>query len=254
MAEHHNRRVMAGPDSEISDDGGDKSIIVAARLVHVHLLFGNYNNAKMEYAHLKQLIGGLSHDAMVRLVNLVGVIESAAGWIAKGWSENNGLRDTIVEFETAECFATVGESFDYRRGKKTWGDLVSITNDDLAAERFQVGGEKALRMAFFLKENNTIRCKQTTRNEVRAIFGSALVTDAMRSNKGAFIKELSPADKLRIEQLAGLSAGELWTAVKKGDRELVNRLMRIPSAKREQMRRRGMFVADPYEPQLQLFA
>jgi len=221
-------------------------------LIHAHLKFGNYSAAKNLYADLRFMIEDMSHGEMVALVNQIGVTHPSAGWLAKGWCENNGIKNSVVEFETAGCIASPGETFGYRRSKKTWGSLVSISSDIHAAARVSAGGEESLRMKFWLKDNNPIRLKQTTRNELKIILGSQLVNSAMQSKKDSFIEEVGKHEAARIERITGMPIGNIWRAIKNGNQSLVDRLGRIPSNTREQMRRRGMFVAD--NSQLDLFA
>lgn len=223
-------------------------------LINAQLGMGKYNTAKLLYADLKFLIKELTHDEIVTFVNQIGVTHESAGWLAKGWCENNGINNSVIEFETAGCIASPGETFHYRRSKKTWGNLVSIKNDEFAGERTKSGGEDALRMKFWLNENNPIRLKQTTRNELKIILGSKVVAEAMRSKKKEFIKEIGKHDAARVERITGLPIGDIWSAIKNGNKSLVEHLGRMPSSNREQMRRRGMFVSDAPHPQMDLFA
>ena len=229
-------------------------ILTLGKMIHAHLRFGNYTAAKELYADLRLLIEEMSHDEMVTMVNDFGVTHPSAGWLAKGWCDNNGIKNVIVEFETAGCIATPGEILNYRRSKKTWGNLVSISNDDQAAVRASFRGENALRMQFWLKASNPIRLKQTTRNELKLLLGPSAVSSAMRNRKGEFIQEICKHEAARIEHITGYTIGEIWSAIRNGSNDLVERLSHIPSRKREDMRKRGMFVSDSPHPQLDLFA
>lgn len=235
------------------DEDIEKGIIAAGNLIHAHLSFGNCTTAKTVYADLEWFMEEVSHEEMVTLVNKVGVISKSAGWIVKAWCENSSIKDSIIEFETATCIASPGETTHYRLTKKTWGDLVSITVDDLAAERVAQPGEEALRMKFTLKDGNPIRIKQTTRNELKLILGSAAVNMAMRSKKNDFIADLGNFESRRVERITGLPISKIWSSIKSGNQGLIDRLGQIPNTKREQMRKRGMFVALHVAPQLSLF-
>jgi len=237
----------------VIDEEIEKGIVAAGNLIHAHLMFGNYTTAKTVYADLEWFMEEVSHGGMVSLVNKTGVISKAAGWIVKAWCDTNGIKNSIIEFETAECIGSPGETMNYRLGKKTWGDLVSVKNDDLAAERAAQPGENALRLGFTLKDNNPIRLKQTTRNELKLILGSAAVASAMRQKKDTFIADLGAYESHRVERITGLQIGKIWSSIKSGNQELVDHLSLIPNTKREQMRKRGMFVAVHVAPQLSLF-
>jgi hypothetical protein len=230
-----------------------KGIVAAGKLIHAHLSFGNISAARLVYEDLKWFLEELPHDEMIALVNETGVTSKTAGWIVKAWCDLHELRNLILEFETAFCIGGPGESMSYREGKKTWGNLVSIKNDEDAALRTAQPCEGSLRMSFHLKENNPIRLKQTTRNELKLILGSPVVANAMRSKKDEFIADLGPIEAGRVERITGLPIGKIWSSIKSGNQELVHRLGMIPSRKREQMRKSGMFVADHTAPQLSLF-
>ena len=244
-------------DEEITEEPMDEQIAEFGvkkygELIDAHLRFGNYNAAKVLYADLKWFIEEIPHDEMVALVNSMGVTHPSAGWLAKAWCENHGIKSADIEFETAGCIAPPGDTLCYRRSKKTWGNLVSISNDLYAAERAQSGGEESLRLHFYLKENNPIRQKQTTRNEVKAHFGSKFVNDAMSTNKAEFIKDIGQQEADMVERFTGMPIGKVWSAVRNGSKELVEHLSRIPSTKRDQMRRRGMYVTNHDDPQIVL--
>jgi len=232
-----------------------EEIVHISGLIHAHVSFGQFGTAKIIYKELLFYVEELSHDDMVSLINKVGVTDHRAGWIGKAWCESHHIKHATLEFHTASCTVdSIGQAFEYRRGKKTWGDLVGITEyqwQDPATLR-QIT-EDILRINFSLKENNPIRLKQTTRNEVKLLIGSKLVNSAMASKKGEFVSEVGPYEAARIQRVTGLPIGQLWSAIKKGDQNLVDRLSLIPNSKREQMRKRGMFVAPHYEPQLTLF-
>lgn len=237
---------------EIEEVAIEKGIVAASKIIHAHLSFGNYAAAKMVYQDLKWFLAELPHDEMVALVNQTGVASKSAGWIVKAWCDLHEIKNPIIEFETAWCIGGPGETMTYRQGKKTWGDLVSIQKDEHAAQRAARRGEVSLRMAFHLKENNPIRLKQTTRNELKLILGSSAVANAMRSKKEEFIADLGPTEANRVERITGMPVGKIWSSIKSGSQELVDRLGMIPSRKREQMRKSGMFVADHVDPQLDL--
>lgn len=230
-----------------------QEIISAGNLVHLHLRFASIRAARLAYVDLKWFLGEVDHDQMVAIVNKTGVTSESAGWIVKAWCDLHGINNSVLEFETAWCIGTPGESMAYRETKKTWGDLVSVQVDEEAPKRQGRTDERALRMQFYLKPDNPIRLKQTTRNELKLILGSAAVASAMRSRKEDFISELGAFEVKRVERIAGLPIGNVWTAIKNGNQELIDRLGKVPSAKRRQMSKRGMFVADHVEPQLALF-
>lgn len=235
-------------------DDQTQDITYCGGLIDAFLKFGAYSKAKELYADLKAMISDMPHDDIVAIVNKIGVTHTSAGWAVKAWCDNHGIKSSIIEFETAGCIASPGETLNYRRSKKTWGNLASISDDDLAADRAKLGGEASLRMHFWLKDNNPIRLKQTTRNELKIILGSKAVSSAMRSKKSEFIEEVGKYEAARIERITGMPIGNIWSAIRNGDKALVDRLGRIPSSNREQMRRRGMFVAEKYDLQQDLFA
>lgn len=243
----------AEKQEEFEELGIEKAILAAGNLIHAHLGFGNISAARLVYEDLKWFLEELTNDEMVALVNKAGVTTNSAGWIVKAWCDLHGIKSSILEFETAWCIGGPGESMNYREGKKTWGNLVSIQNDEHAAQRVAEPGEGSLRMSFYLKENNPIRLKQTTRNELKLILGSSVVANAMRSKRDEFVADLGPIEAGRVERITGLPIGKIWSSIKSGNQELVDRLGTIPSKKREQMRKSGMFVADHTAPQLSLF-
>ena len=230
-----------------------KGIVAAGNIIHAHLNFGNISAARLVFADLKWFLEELSHDELIALVNETGVTSKSAGWIVKAWCDLHEIKDSIFEFETAWCIGGPGESMNYREGKKTWGNLMSIHIDEYATQRAAHPGEGSLRMSFYLKENNPIRLKQTTRNELKLILGPPVIANAMRSRKDEFISDLGPIEARRVERITGLPIGKIWSSIKSGNQELVDRLGMIPSKKREQMRKSGMFVADHVAPQLSLF-
>lgn len=231
----------------------EKAIISDGELVHLHLTYECISAARLVYEGLKWLLGEIDHEQMVAIVNKAGVTAKSAGWIVKAWCDLQGISDSVLEFETAWCVGTPGECMTYRTNKKTWGDLVSVQIDEEAPKRLGRMDEGATRMQFYLKPNNPIRLKQTTRNELKLILGSAAVASAMRSKKDEFISEIGPFEAKRVERITNLPIGQIWSAIRNGNQELVERLGMIPSTKRRQMSKRGMFVADHVEPQLALF-
>lgn len=238
-------------DDEILENG----IVAACELIVVHLIFGEYTLATEKFNVLTGIMQVVTHDEMVAMVNKHNVTSRISGWIAKSWCKAHGIENSIIEFETAGLIASPGESFQYRRNKKTWGNLESIRlNIDSGPLRPGTSGEDQLRMQFWLKTNNPIMLKQMTRNELKIVMGSPMVCEAMRNKKGNFIKGVSTAEIARIERVTGLSIDKVWSSIRNGNKSLVEHLGLRPSNKREQMRLRGMYVADYYEPQLDLFA
>jgi len=235
-----------------------KGIVSTAGLLHTLLTFGQYGTGKEIFEDLVLFCEEIGHAEMVALVNQTGVTDHRAGWIAKAWCVAHGIKQGEIEFETAGCIPdSIGAAFDLRRNKKTWGALVAIRpasqNGPIRKAASPLQGDAALRMAFYLKAENPIRLKQTTRNEVKLLIGPKAVSTAMTSKKGEFIAEIGPHEAARLERITGLPIGKLWGAIKNGDKALVDRLSLIPNKQREQMRKRGMYVADHYEPQLKLF-
>lgn len=198
--------------------------------------------AKALFEELCEIVAPVPVAEIVAITNKIGVEDYAAGWIVKAWSTANGFNYVTLEFETATVNAGAGEGMEYRRSKKTWGNLVFISETTVDGEQIRFG----------LKENNPIRLKQTTRNEVKNFFSPSLVNNAMRMKKGDFVESVDPAERHRVERIAGRDLAELWRAIRQGDAALVAHLSRIPSAKREEKRKRGMYVAPA--PQLDLFA
>lgn len=243
------------PEEDTEDRPFDiaQGIISAGRLIQCHLRFSSISAARLVYEDLKWFLVELTHEQMVATVNKAGVTSDSAGWIVKAWCDLHGIKDSVIEFETAWCVGSPGETIAYRETKKTWGDLVSIQEDEEAPRRLGRTDEGALRMQFYLKPNNPIRLKQTTRNELKLLLGSAAVASAMRSKKEEFIAEIGPFESKRIERITGLPIGKIWSAIKNGSQDLVERLGKIPNVKRRQMAKRGMFVANHLEPQLALF-
>ncbi|WP_224962787.1 hypothetical protein [Geomonas subterranea] len=243
------------PEEDIEDHPVDlaQGIISTGGLIHCHLKFSMISAAKLVYEDLKWFLEEFDHEQMVAIVNKAGVTSESAGWIVKAWCDVHGIKNSVLEFDTAWCVGTPGESMNYRRTKKTWGDLVSVQEDEEAPKRLGRTDEGALRMQFYLKPNNPIRLKQTTRNELKLILGSAAVASAMRSRKEEFIAGIDPIEVRRIERVTGLPIGKIWSSIKSGNQELVDRLGTIPNSKRRQMAKRGMFVANHIEPQLALF-
>lgn len=192
----------------------------------------------------------LPHDEMIALVNEAGLTTAQAAMIARAWSLEHGFLVTFLEFESAFCGGGhPGEILSYRQTKNTWGRLVAI--HDSTGRPSGARGEGRLRLWFTLKENNSLRLKQQTRNELKAVLGRdhrLLVNDALRSSKRDFLEQLTPGDAGHILRSAKLSPDAFWRSVKNGDAELVARLGLIPSDDRERMRKRGMYVA----PSLQL--
>ncbi len=231
----------------------EQSVIKVGGLIEAHLRFGNYTAAKTVLEDLQWIMKGFQHDEMVALVNSIDITTKSARWIVQAWSKANGIKYSEIEFETAVCIATCGETLCYREGKKTWGNLVRIIKDDFAAIRAAQPDEGAKRMKFVLKENNPIRLKQTTRNELKIVLGSAVVAFGMRSKKDDFIASLSIHERCRVERVTGLSIGRVWAAIRNGSKDLIDRLGAIPSTKRVQMQKNGMFTADHVPPQLSLF-
>lgn len=240
---------------EIVERTPTEELLHCAELIYVFLLVPNYHKAKEAYADLKELAGSLSYDELIAMANGYKhkLTHPAVGWFMKAWCDSHGIKNSVIEFETAGCRATPGETMNYRRNKQTWGNLVSITNDDDAVlRRAQMEGENAIRLSLWLKENNPIRIKQTTRNELKLLMGSKLVSSAMRSKKEDFTKEVGQVEGARIERITGLPIGRIWAAIKNGNNDLVDRLRMIPSSRREQMRKSGMHVGSHYDPQLEL--
>jgi len=230
-----------------------QEIISAGKLIHLHLRFDSIRAARLAYEDLKWFLGEIDHKQMVAIVNKAGVTSDSAGWIVKAWCDLHEITNSVIEFETAWCIGSPGESMAYRETKKSWGDLVSVQVDEEVPKRQGRTDEGVLRMQFYLKLDNPIRLKQTTRNELKLLLGSAAVATAMRSKKEEFIAEIGPFEAKRVERVTGLPIGKIWSAIKNGNQDLVERLGKIPNAKRRQMSKRGMFVADHIEPQMALF-
>lgn len=225
------------------------SIINVGKLIHAYLYMGHITLAKEAFADLIWIMKEISHDEMIALVNIADVTSHAAGWMAKAWCDAHGLKKVMVEFGTAFCAGTIGATIDYRRGKATWGNLVGISEDSSAEIREKIPGEQSLRAAFSLKENNPIRLKQTTRNELKIVMGSAAIREAMSSKKDEFIDGLGSYEVKRIEAVTGIPIGKVWSSIRNGNLELVLKLGEMPSKKREQMDKKGMFVANHISPQ-----
>lgn len=194
----------------------------------------------------------LPHDVMVSLVNEAGLVTAAAACIARAWVLERGFSEVVLEFDSAVCCGShPGEVLAYRSTKKTWGRLVAVR--DMSGSRVAASGEARMRMWFALKENNPIRIKQQTRNELKVALGrghSFLVGDALRGSKQAFLDGLSSADSDHILSSTQLAPDAFWRAVKNGDAVVSARLGLIPSRDRECMRKRGMYVSAA--PQLSL--
>jgi hypothetical protein len=224
--------------------------------IHSALGLGLYGVASEGYSILVQLVDPLDHDEVVALVNDLGAADHRSGLIAKAWCQARGISSPVVEFETAFSSGEhIGEVFDLRRGKKTWGGLIAIHRDAALqagpADR-RLNGDAPLRMGSALKANNPIRLRMATRNELKLWLGAPAVADAMRSRRGEFVTSFSCADAARLERVTGMSLERIWGAIKKGDQGLVDRLGQIPSRKRAEMEKKGMFVSDHVDPQASL--
>jgi len=215
--------------------------------------FLDLHPSRLAFESLQWWTRHLPHDDMVEIVNGVGVVGSVAALIVRAWSASHGLSRVVVEFATAVCGgAHTGEIFAYRVSKKTWGDLVAVREDSVQRSPI-VDGDGVLRLWFSLNENNPLRLKQQTRNELKAVLGRdhrGLVDESLRSSKGVFLDRLTPCQSDIIFRLTQLAPGDFWRVVKNGDADVASRLGRIPSADRERMRKRGMYVSA--SPQMSL--
>lgn len=119
-----------------------------------------------------------------------------------------------VEFETAIVFGHIGESVALAKSK-SWGKVC------LGVHPLEPDDElDPQRIVYILKSTNKMRQRWEWRNNLKRILGRdrALVNDAMRFGKNAFITQLKPGDEKLLFSKLELSSSDFWGACRYGER------------------------------------
>jgi len=192
---------------------------------------------KIFFRRLRSAMRDVGEDDIVAICNALGdPCEKPVGWALKAWGDEHCAESIVVEYEKGSIHASDGgEAAAYRRTKKSFGAIKAIY------EGPGLGSETDY-ICYVMSDDNPIRVKQKTRNELKLATAPDLVNDAVRQTRKDFLSGLKDEDRKTIQRI-GLDAIPFWRAAKYGNDGLADRLGRRPNKKREQWRKAGRAVA-----------